>query len=463
MLPDQLLQAIAHPSGGRVVLVVGAGCSVEPPTNLPLANDCASEVHRQLIADGILNEGDCPDPSDLSVVADTIISKTGSQTALVARLPLERFKLAEPNEGYLLAAAMLREGALTCVMTLNYDLAMHSALVQVGAGENVSVISGPEDHNNLGFSNLIFLHRNVNAAHDRWIISSNALNTEWENRWEEVIVRRVISAPIVVFIGLGTPASVLLECTNRIREAIPTGVGIYQIDQGRLEDSAFFMRLNLPKEAFIQMGWCSFMGQLSSRLVEEQRAKLEHACNDLISTEGWETEDISSLCSRIRDLGLLRLGQLRARWLLCDNKYEPQEQQKDLWLADLLLTVGLVERCTSSQAHFHEDGIVEFRRGNQIIGIVIVAHGRGYKRWLTLDSAIEQNERHWRHRNPRPIHVIVSGTVGEEPSHVAPPSNVTTEEKSDDIITGITGTRKYYLISADKLRREPSMIGEIIT
>ncbi len=65
-LPAVLLGAIAHEEGGRVVLVIGAGCSIEAPTDLPLARTCAEEAHRRLVADGVIGADDCPHPEDLS-------------------------------------------------------------------------------------------------------------------------------------------------------------------------------------------------------------------------------------------------------------------------------------------------------------------------------------------------------------------------------------------------------------
>ena len=131
-LPADLLSAISAVEGGRVVVVTGAGCSFEAPTGLPLARQCAIDVHRLLVDDTILDPWDCSDPEDLSCIADAVFLKRNSQSDLVSRLPIDRFRHAEPNEGHLLAAAMLREKAIRCLVTLNFDLAMTSALTDVG-------------------------------------------------------------------------------------------------------------------------------------------------------------------------------------------------------------------------------------------------------------------------------------------------------------------------------------------
>ncbi len=115
-LPAELLQAISSPGGGRIALVIGAGCSVEAPTGVPVASQCSVEVHRRLLDDGVLQNGDCADPYDLSAVADAVFARTHSQRDVVERLR-ERYnlKLATPNDGHLIAAAIaLRGGYLFC-------------------------------------------------------------------------------------------------------------------------------------------------------------------------------------------------------------------------------------------------------------------------------------------------------------------------------------------------------------
>ena len=145
-----LLHAVAEREG-RVVLVVGAGCSVEDPTGLKLASHYAAEVHRRLVLDGFLGDGDCHEPHDLSLLASTVWARHGSQTPVVERLPRAEFRSARPNDGYLIAAALLRERAISCVLTLNFDLAMSSALTELSATD-VQVIVGPQHLPYLGSS-----------------------------------------------------------------------------------------------------------------------------------------------------------------------------------------------------------------------------------------------------------------------------------------------------------------------
>lgn len=442
-----------------MVLVVGAGCSVEAPTSLPLADECAREAHRRLVLDGVLEDTDCANASDLSCVADAVFNKTGSQHELVNRLPRDAFIKAEPNDGYLFAAALLRERAVSCVLTLNFDLAMVSALTAVGARDDVSVVAGPEEHDRLALTNLVYLHRNANADPDRWILRSAALADDWRDGWEEIVAARVIGGPVTVFAGLGTPASVLVQTAVRIRNAVADTVRIYQVDPAPPKSSAFFAELQLPTTAYLQMGWGAFMRTLAVRLVEEHKAELERACQDLISAEEFDDEDVSSLCKRLAEMGLVRLGRLRARWMLRERAYDPRDPNTTALIAHLLLAVGLIERATSSQAVFADDGVVEFWQGNRLLGSVVLASGRGIRTWLALETEIGQSERNWEHRTSRPRRAIVAGVQGDRPAKIATPKDVVYQEDHESIVTGYTSLEMF---SVHELRNTPAVAKDIL-
>src|SRR2546421_11865506 len=95
-VPGHLLQAVADRTG-RIAVVVGAGCSLEPPTSLELSSTYAVQVHEQLILDRVLDVGECTEPNDLSAVATAVWTKTRTQEPVVTRLPRPRFRNAQPN------------------------------------------------------------------------------------------------------------------------------------------------------------------------------------------------------------------------------------------------------------------------------------------------------------------------------------------------------------------------------
>src|SRR5579863_9870086 len=159
-LPDQLLQAVAD-RNGRITLVVGAGCSLDPPTNLKLSSAYSLEIHADLVRDGVLANGECPTPKDLSALSSAVWAKRASQEAVVTRLPRNEFRNACANSGYRVAAALMREGSVSAVLSLNFDLALSHALAELSA-DDVSVVAGPSSTRDLGSLVVVYLHRNVN-------------------------------------------------------------------------------------------------------------------------------------------------------------------------------------------------------------------------------------------------------------------------------------------------------------
>ena len=460
MLPQEILHAISQLEGGHIVFVIGAGCSVDGPTHLPLSDECALEAHRRLVADGVLAAGECSNPADLSCVADTVIAKTGRQDDLVLRLPRERFRKARPNSGHLLAAAMLRERALSCVMTLNFDLAMTSALVEVG-GDEVHVIARPEEFRFLGTANLVYLHCNVEAEPAAWILSSEALDKGWRNGWQEMIAQRFLASPVTVFVGLGTPAGVLLESAHRVRCAMHEGASVFQVDPGTPESSAFFAELAISREKYIQMGWIAFMQSLAGRLTEEQIRLLGSSCDGLIKTEGWciDLQVIEQICQRVMGLGLLGFGKLRARSILEDGNYLPNCVFTVEWLADLLLGIHHIESIADCEARICEDGVVEFMRDNRLVGVTAIVNGRGVRRWLTIETEINQYQDYWRHHLSKPRCVLASGITDSRPSHVAPPEQLVGGE--DESIVCEVGRPDVYTV--DEIRRNSELVWRFIS
>ncbi len=385
-LPADLLQA-GSSAAGHIALVVGAGCSLEMPTGLKLAATYSLDIHRRLVEDGLLEEGDCPSPEDLSALTSTVWEKLGSQTPVVSRLPRNHLRLAQPNAGYLLAAALLRERVIGAVLTLNFDLAMSTALGQL-SGTDIGIVPGPSAVDQVGSAVVVYLHRNVDEPDDnKWILRLEALQDEWRDGWEAVVAQRVMSAPKVVFAGLGSPAAVLTETVGRIRVAIPEAHAAYVVDPA--SETAFKDALDLPDEAHIQLGWCSFMECLAKRFAAELRHNLGEECRALCVANGWsdERDFVADLCERLHDIGVVSLGRLRASWFMDTDLYVPDDARRRQ-LADLVLGVGLVERHYGATAEFVENGTVRMYREGKILGSFIAASGQGTLRWSALEARV---------------------------------------------------------------------------
>lgn len=461
VIPAELADAIRHPDGGRVVLILGAGCSREPPTNLELASYYAERVHQKLIDDGILSSGSCPDPYDLSSVADAVWAARGRQRDLVERLPQADFARAEPNEGHLIAAAMLAEHTVIAVLSLNFDLSMSHALQQLEV-RSVPEIQGPADYAILGVVNLVYLHRNVRADPEDWVLRTAALIDEWQGSWREAFAQRFLNTPVRVFVGLGTPAGVLVETTRRIRAMVPAaGALVYQVDVVQRHESDFAAALDIPDAAYLQSSWCDFMREIGDYLVDAQAERLAAACEELTSDNEWPVEDVNGLRGKVATLGLIPFGGLRARWMLESRMYLPLREVDPRLLADVLLAVGFIERHLGAQGAITADGVVEFWGAGRLVSSVVLASGRGTKPWLRLDHEIRQQARQWAYRNPRPRFVVVTAVLGARPGAVSPPENLAVEVEPESILLGDVPF-DFRMVSLYELRNNPGLLADII-
>lgn len=457
-VPPDLLLAVSERSG-RVALIVGGGCSLEEPTGLELSSVYSLDVHRRLIADNVLKDGDCLDTADLSAVATAVFEKHGRQAPVVERLPRTEFRLARPNDGYLLTAALLREGAIMCVLTLNFDIALSTALGELSATE-VDVVAGPAAAANLGKIAVIYLHRNVDELNpERWILRKEALMSEWQDSWEEVVALRVVSSPIVVFAGLGSRAAVLTESVKKIRAAVDVEQHkAFVVDP--LQETPFATELDLAlDDSHIGLGWCDFMGTLGDRLLDEIRVGLESACVDLCTKNQWDEEIsfVTPLCSQFYSAGLVTAGKQRASWLLEHQAYLPDDDRRIL-IADLLLGVGVAERSVDGKARFYDSGVVEVVRDGSVIASFLAASGRGVLRWLALEAQV-QNALTRLPSMVRPGRALLGGMQGTRPAEVAAPEDVIWGDVAADIVQGET---RATLLTVDEIRSEPDALSRLI-
>ena len=444
------------------MLVLGAGCSMEEPTNLPLAGDLSQKCHQQLLLDGVLQPGEVHDHHDLSQVADVVFKKTGSQEQLISCFPPEVFRTAPANSGYKIMAVLLLEGALSDAMTLNFDLAAHHALTDLRITTEVSEVRGPEYHAQLGNQNIIYLHRDINCNPDDLILRSDALDAAWEDRWEQIVAHRVLASPVVVFVGLGSPASVLIKTTQRVASAKGGSLeGVYVVDPTDYASSDFAKALNLPYENYVCMGWGAFMDRLSRRLVEKHRNAITKDCELLVTqrsktTSAIASEDVSDICEQLTEGGILRLGEIRARWMLRNSPYQSLGDSAALHrFCDLILGVRMLERLSESKARLYVDGTVAFCLDRPSTE-VIVCSGEGWMTMAQLDAEVSKRCEDLRSRGREPSFALVSAFVGS--SELAPPQTITMGEEPNDLVTR---SRRFEIIDLESVRLNPQVIDEV--
>jgi hypothetical protein len=426
-LPPALKHAASTFDERRITLVIGAGCSRASPTNLPVSRDLSLAAHTRLVNDGVLDAGECPSPEDLSAVADSVYAKLGRQYELVERIDRERLRSAVPNPGYECAVALLLEGVLRCLVTLNFDMAASHALATVGAEGRVSVVKGPEEWQGATGSLILYLHRNVEGDPEKLVMRTAQIDTEWRDGWEAIAASAMLAAPVTAFVGLGTQAAVLIDTVRRIKQALPDSTEVFLASGQVKDDSAYASLLGIDDAHYVRLRWNEFMGALCARTVLEYRTELLDACASSVETNAWPETDYPETVDRLTQGGIVRVGRVRARWLIDDAPYTPLKDKRATSLvADLVLAIARIEGSAGATQETSSEGLTEFRSGDRLVGRAVMMSGGGTMRWHAFQARAVQRLAEVR-EGARSASVVIYGGV---PGPASPPS------VPDDILRG---------------------------
>ena len=455
-LPPDLLAAAAAFGDLRLALVVGAGCSTEQPTGLPLSRDLARRAHERLVDDAVLVAGDCENPDDLSLLADVVFAKTGGQRDLVDRMEPRRLRDAPPNEGYRCAVALMLEGIVRSVVTLNFDLALSHALADVGAAGRVSTLRGPEEWRALSGRSVIYLHRNIDCDPEHLVLRTEQLDEGWRNGWQQVVATAAVSTPVCVFAGLGSRARVWVESTELVRQALGAA-DVYLVGPGPWEASEFAGSLGIDADHYLRLGWGEFMVAVAERTLTEHRRDLIAAAAQIADANGWPTEEIDGTLDRLLRAGLVRLGQARGQWLRQRSEYLPLSDETDNRLAvDLVIGVAVIERATASEHRLSPDNSVEFRIGDRILGRAVLASGGGVMTGEALSTRVRASLRAALAVESPPSLVVLGATTAPI-GNPAPPADLIDEPATDDLVSGALEPR---FLTIQELRADPRAVLE---
>ena len=411
-----------------------------------LSREYSVEVHGALIDDGIISEGEFERPDDLSLLAEFVFERTGSQRDVVERLPKAKFRLALANDGYLDAVALMMENAISCIVTLNYDLALTDAIRQLG-GEDIGIINGPETMVEFGLKAVIYLHSNVEEQDsERWILRRSALETAWQDTWEQQVVDRIAASPFLVFVGLGSPAAVLTESASRMLSISSSAPTVYLIDPG--DTSQFSAELALPESCIMELTWSQFMDRISKRVARVCCGAIRTSAMELCEQDGWEIADgrFEDLIEAFLVTGLRSLGKARAAWLCQSSPYCPDDVHTREPMAQLLLALGEVLATSAYELGVTGDGLIEVRMDGARRGYAMGLHGAGVKRWTEAELALQAaTER----MSVQPDVVLVAGFIGSRLEEPTPPDNIVYGHGGDDIVAS-----KYTptLVAIDEIR-----------
>ena len=437
-VPAELLQRLAAPGGGQVALVIGAGCSIAHPTAIPLAGDLAEEAVRQLILNGRLQPGQCQNPRDLGALASLIYQLSGGQTELVQTFPLDHMRLAMPNAGYKLLIALMAEGAISHVLSLNFDLAVQHAASALGVEIETVMATGGQVPVR---PTLVHLHGNANSHPDDMVLRVEDITVGWIDGWQQVVAQQILGAPVVLFAGLGSAAPVLTATIEMIQGALAGNKILYQADPSSFDTNGFAAQLQIPEERYIIGNWNDLLRKLGERIAADQIAALSANGAALLGENAFQQSDcdrFALLVGKHDNLSLLALGKLRAFAELDVRKlYRPHSLRDDELIAEPMVRLAHLAERLGFEAYPTPAGTWVLKRGDQQVAQLVLATGGGVRRMAAIEprakdvcDCIEEN-------SPTPLDfILVGGVVADVPAlgHV----DLIADEDPADIIGGLT-------------------------
>lgn len=187
-VPKQLIEA--HRSGNLVVFV-GAGASVDPPSGLPLFGDLA----RGVMDDVCAGESDFADLAPDRILGDLDAMEDVDVHALV----VQRITVAGsvPNATHTAIAALARSGPAIRIVTTNYDGHLSTALGSVAEYHGPALPLGDD------FEGLVYLHGRANTSESHRLVATDRdfgrayISKGWAARFLD----RMFATYTVLFIG----------------------------------------------------------------------------------------------------------------------------------------------------------------------------------------------------------------------------------------------------------------------
>lgn len=402
-IPSHLLKSVCEPGGGRIVLVLGAGASMDPPTSLKSGACVSIDAYQALIDDGVLAPGEVRHDWDLAELADVVWAKFGNQKELTDRLPRHDWQMAKPNRGHHEAAALLAEGAVRSILTINYDLAQQHALVEIDARSTITtVVRGPEDISSLSGRTLVYLHRSCETDTESWILRGSLIADTSIQIWESAVADAILMSPVVVFVGLGSQAPILSEAVARL--VADTGISCYfvdPVDPDPTKPNTFFASLN-GSAPHLRMSWCDFAGALADRARDDAVRRLIEAASARLTELGGHSSAWTTISTAIKAVPLHQLGRKRASWLLRSDSYCAETQVDNALLGDLIAAVAAVaEAVQATSITLDGPGTVRIGMASGNTVPMRIANAAGLRTWKSVATELSRELDDWPARDYR--------------------------------------------------------------
>ncbi|MCC9144504.1 MULTISPECIES: hypothetical protein [unclassified Arthrobacter] len=256
---------------------------------------------------------------------------------------------------------------------------------------------------------IIYLHRSVNQNEEDWVLRKNDLDTEWRDKWESVIAAANLSAPIVIFVGLGSPANVLTESVARL--TTKANSSYFLVD--RNQESKFSEALGVNLTGSVGLYWGEFMQKLAERVTTEHLHHLTEAHEQLAKDEpSMASLQTRSVTAPLENIDLLKLGSARSTWLLETSKYTAEgDSARRQHIAHLLLGLDRLKTALSATSvELDDHGRFKVNPAHGAPMVVGMAHGKGLNSWAGISTKVRNRNEGLAPQNRTGI-VMVAGAT----------------------------------------------------
>jgi hypothetical protein len=346
-------------------------------------------------------------------------------------------RLARANLGYKLLVALMAEGAVSHVLSLNFDLAIQNAAAELGIEiETIAAVNEPVPIR----AALVQLHGNANSEPDQLVLRMEAMNGDWVGQWHQVVAQQVLAAPTVLFAGLGSPAPVLTSTMAMIQGALGGNKALYQADIVPFAQSGFAAQLEIPEQRYIQGSWDAVLTRLADRIAAQQVDSLSRNGRALLVENNYGEADLerfTHIASKLAGHSLLTLGKMRAfADLDRDKLYRPHTVRDDELMSEpMLRLVQIAERFGLDTAPTAA-GTWTLQRNGQPVAQIVLATGGGVRRMAAVETRASTICGTIADNSQMPVDIVlIGGLIDAAPAfdHV----DLIADEDADDIIGGL--------------------------
>jgi SIR2-like domain len=453
-IPPSLIAAVTRPGGDQIALVLGAGCSMDAPTNLETAGAYARRAYRELVARGLIPAG-CCDENDLGALGDAVFDEQGSQKHLVDILrPL--LSNAAPNDGHKIAAALLVEGIVGLILTLNFDRAMDIAMAMIAGGANITIVHEAEDLAQRTRRGLVYLHGNVESEDEKWVLRSSQIGASWDDKWQQFVAHDFALTPNVIFAGLGSPTPVISDTVLKVRAALPNTGNVFQVDAVDRAHNMLATALAVAADAYFVSCWTGFMNAMGSVAAQSFINRLADRSPQFCAENDYSLEDLALVLAAL-PTNILKLGKLRAIWFFNRSEYKTFNGTDTDLMVDVILTLALAVRIVGATDCIPVEDGMEFRKDGKPVFRVFSFSGGGTMHWTAFEERLQARLQEFRKHDTTTTVVFL--TTGVEMVDNSAPAKIVPSGDPDAVTTT---PPDYRYFSSRMLREDPSHLMDMV-